>query len=136
MKSRTIFFALLVIISALGYSSFDITDIDLPSLTSLTSAIVKDASTSTVMDTGAIQVYFCPQQDCEGTLVSFIDSAKKSVSCALFDIGLESVQEVLLEKHNDPDINVRVVTDNDYIEKFDHEFVREDSWGLMHNKGF
>lgn len=134
MKKRTISFAILIILVALGYSSIDITDIDLTGLTSITSAIVQDSSTSSVMDSGAIQVYFCPHQDCEGNLVSFIESAQKSVSCALFDVGLESVQEVLLEKYNDPSIEVRIVTDNDYIEKFDHEFVREDTWGLMHNK--
>ncbi len=87
---------------------------------------------SFVCDKGNITIYFCPGNDCEGALVEFIDSAEKSVYCALFDIGLESVQEKLLEKAKE--MEVRVVTDNDYLKKFNHSFVRADKWGLMHNK--
>ncbi len=87
---------------------------------------------TSVKDSGGMQVYFCPRDDCETALVSFIDSAEKSVHCALFDIGLESVQNKLLEKEKIMD--VKVITDNDYIKKFEHPFVKADTYGLMHNK--
>ncbi len=85
-----------------------------------------------VSDEGEIEVYFCPQQDCEKVLVEFIDSAQKSVHCALFDIGLKSVQEILDKKSKA--IEVMVITDNNYLKKFNRSFVREDKGGLMHNK--
>src|SRR3989344_6331677 len=83
-------------------------------------------------DQGTIEVYFCPHQDCEKQLVSFLDSAKQSIHCAFYDIGLKSVQEKLLEKEKQ--IEVMVVTDDDYLKKFDHPFVKPDSHGLMHDK--
>jgi len=85
-----------------------------------------------IQDEGNIGVYFCPYQDCEGALVNFINTAEKSIHCALFDIGLQSVQEVLDKKEKE--IDVKIVTDNDYVHKFTRSFVKKDSWGLMHNK--
>ncbi len=85
-----------------------------------------------VEDTGSIEVFFCPRDDCETTLVGFIDSAENSIHCALFDIGLKSVQEKLLEKA--AEIEVQVVTDDGYLKKFNHPFVKKDRSGLMHNK--
>ena len=83
-------------------------------------------------DQGTIEVYFCPHQDCEKQLVSFLDSAERSIHCALFDIGLTSVQEKLLEKQEE--MEVLIVTDDDYLKKFSHLFVKADKHGLMHNK--
>jgi len=77
-------------------------------------------------------VYFCPRENCSSALVDFIDSAEESVYCALFDVGLEEVQEKLLEKASE--VEVKVVTDDGYLKKFNHSFVKADKWGLMHNK--
>lgn len=87
---------------------------------------------SYIKDTGSLEVYFCPQEDCEGRLVNFLDSAQQSIHCALFEIDLPSVQSKLLEKAGL--INVEIVTDDQYLKEFNHSFVRPDSWGLMHNK--
>jgi phosphatidylserine/phosphatidylglycerophosphate/cardiolipin synthase-like enzyme len=81
---------------------------------------------------GKIEVFFCPQDDCETALINFIDSAKKSVDCALFEVNLDSVKKKLIEK--DAEINVRVVVDDNYYEKFNEGFVKKDRSGLMHNK--
>lgn len=83
-------------------------------------------------DQGSIEVYFCPQEECETALVSFLDSAEQSIHCALFDIGLKSVQEKLLEQEQN--IEVKIITDDDYLKKFNHPFVKADRHGLMHNK--
>ncbi len=109
---------IVVLISLAGYYI----DFDL----GITSAAVVN---SYISDSGSLEVYMCPGE-CEERLVGFLDSATTSIDCALFDVGLESVQEALLRS----DIPVRVVTDNDYIHKFDHPFVRADKSGLMHNK--
>lgn len=87
---------------------------------------------SEIHDTGTIDVYFCPQDDCEEKLVSFLDTATESLHCAFFDVGLVSVQNKLKEKAKR--IDVKIVTDNDYRKKFNHSFVQADKWGLMHNK--
>lgn len=87
---------------------------------------------SYIKDTGSLEVYFCPQEDCEGRLVNFLDSAQQSIHCALFEINLPSVQSKLLEKAEL--IEVEIVTDDQYLKKFNHSFVKPDRWGLMHNK--
>ncbi|MDP3698140.1 MAG: phospholipase D-like domain-containing protein [Nanoarchaeota archaeon] len=100
----------------------------------LTGCSINNAVTAEVypQDQGTIELYFCPHQNCEGALVSLLDSAEQSIHCALFDIGLPSVQQKLLDKEKE--IEVMVVTDNDYLKKFNHPFVKTDSYGLMHNK--
>ena len=118
----------LIIIILFGLTYF--LDFDLNNITSAT--ITEPQIETLIGDTGKIQVYFCPQEDCETVLIDFIDTAQESLHCALFDIGLESLQKKLLEKEKE--IEVQIVTDNDYLKKFDHEFVVEDKWGLMHNK--
>ena len=87
---------------------------------------------SIARDQGNISIFFCPQDNCSARLVQFINSAEETISCAFYDLGLEAVKEKLLEKEKE--IQVRIVMDNDYIKKFNHSFVRTDSWGLMHNK--
>lgn len=87
---------------------------------------------SFVQDSGDIQVYFCPHQDCNQALVNFLDSAQESIHCAMFEIDLPDVREKLLEKEQE--MEVLVITDNDYLYEFNHSFVKTDTWGLMHNK--
>jgi len=138
-KKFTLFF--LVVLIALGYYflGFGLLDFDLDAITnsitdSITGNVIANPTTSYIQDEGEIQLYFCPQDDCETALVNFIDSAEESIHCALFDVGLKSVQNKLLEKERQAGIEVQVVTDNDYLKKFDHNFVKVDKWGLMHNK--
>ncbi len=108
-------------------------DLDLLSNEKITSgAITKSNIESILLDNGNIELFFCPRDDCENNLVAFLDSAKESIHCALFDIGLESVQDKLLEKEKQ--MEVLIVTDDHYLKKFDHHFVRTDRSGLMHNK--
>ena len=85
-----------------------------------------------VSDNGDISVYFCPHQDCTEALVNLLDSAQESIHCAMFEIDLDEVRDKLVEKSNV--IDVQVITDNDYLYEFDHDFVKTDTWGLMHNK--
>ena len=89
-------------------------------------------SISSVGDQGNVNVYFCPQDDCEQLLLQWLDSAQTSIHCALYEIDLPSVQQKLLEKETT--VEVRVVTDNDYLKQFNYPFVKADKSGLMHNK--
>ncbi|HLD72960.1 MAG TPA: phospholipase D-like domain-containing protein [Candidatus Nanoarchaeia archaeon] len=115
---------LFLIISLLA--NLDLTSFDFASITSATTF------NSIVKDEGNISVHFCPQEDCEQILINYLNSVEKSLHCALFDVGLKSVQQLLLDKEKQ--IEVKVVTDNDYLKKFNHSFVKADSYGLMHNK--
>jgi phosphatidylserine/phosphatidylglycerophosphate/cardiolipin synthase-like enzyme len=118
MKARVIPFLSIILLIGLSYMFFNL------------ESPVK--ITSSIQDEGTIEIFFCPEQDCEGALVSFLDSAEESIHCALFEVGLESVQQKLLEKSET--IEVQVVTDDGYLDRFNHPFVKSDSWGLMHNK--
>ena len=87
---------------------------------------------SFVSDTGEIELYFCPHQDCVTPLVDLLDSAEESIHCAFFEVDLDRVRDKLLERSEE--IEVQVVTDNGYLYEFNHSFVKTDTWGLMHNK--
>jgi len=87
---------------------------------------------SYIEDEGKMELYFCPGEDCTAALVDFLDSAEKSIHCAFYDIGLKEVQDKLLEKSKK--MEVLIVTDDDYLKKFRHPFVKADKYGLMHNK--
>ena len=81
---------------------------------------------------GAIELFFCPEENCEEALLSALEQASVSLHCALYDIGLPSIQNILKQKAQT--IEVLVVTDDDNIKKFNESFVRADKYGLMHNK--
>lgn len=87
---------------------------------------------SYLQENGSIQLYFCPHENCEQAFVDFLNSANNSIHCALYDIGLSSVQQTLEEKSKT--IDVKIVTDNDYLKKFNKSYVKTDTSGLMHNK--
>jgi phosphatidylserine/phosphatidylglycerophosphate/cardiolipin synthase-like enzyme len=115
----------LVILAFFGYyMDFD--------LNSITSAVVIDTPETYVSEDGSIEVVFCPHQDCEGKLLEFIDSATESLHCAFFEVDLDVIREKLLEKEKV--IDVKVITDDQYLYEFDHPFVKTDRSGLMHNK--
>jgi len=116
-------------------------DLSLDSFSGLTGSIIADldsdqsTTTSTIQNYGDIQVYFCPSTECETELIDTINQAEESLYCAFYDIALESLQNTLLEKYNDPNVETKIVTDNDYYHKFPYEeFVVQDRSGYMHNK--
>lgn len=126
MKKSAVLLPLIVLLVIAGYYL----DLDFSDIT--TGAVIEPKINSYVADSGNIDVYFCPREDCAGALVSFMDTAKEYVHCAMFEIDHPLIQEELLKKSRE--IEVKIVTDNDYLKEFNHSFVKIDSWGLMHNK--
>ncbi|MDP3734539.1 MAG: phospholipase D-like domain-containing protein [Nanoarchaeota archaeon] len=118
-----LFFILFIGLAALRYVDFD--------FSSLTGTAVAPLH-SAVKDQGDLGVYFCPREDCESALVQFLNSAEQSIHCALFEVGLDAVKNVLDTKEKT--MEVKIITDNDYLYKFNRSFVRADTYGLMHNK--
>ncbi len=127
MKKKVFFFLLFIFaaVVVLRYAEFD--------FPAITGALTSSSTTSLIQDEGNISLYFCPGEDCELALVQFLDTAQESIHCALFEVELESVQQKLLEK-SAGGMEVGIVTDNDYLDQFNHSFVRADKYGLMHNK--
>lgn len=121
-KKGLISLVILIILAALLYNA-----INLPTITGAVVSV-----DSYIQDEGNISLFFCPKEDCETNLVNLIESAEKTIHCALYEINLPSVQKILLEKSKK--IEVQIVTDNDYLKKFNHSFVKADRGGLMHNK--
>ena len=83
------------------------------------------------IEEGTINLYFCPQDKCEQQLINFLDTAEKSIHCALFEVELASLKEKLLDKSSS--IEVKIVTDDEYYQQFLESFVKKDKSGLMHN---
>lgn len=130
MKKKTIILLLSLLVFLLIYG---LINLDFSSFTGMLSADSKQQNVNSyIMDEGNIQIFFCPRENCETTFVSFLDSAEESIHCALFEIDLESIQQKLLEKQKE--IDVKIVTDNQYLKEFNYSFVKADKWGLMHNK--
>ncbi|MBW2978432.1 hypothetical protein KY331_06315 [Candidatus Woesearchaeota archaeon] len=97
--------------------------------------VKKGIVTSVVKEkNGSIDIYFCPRDNCTGKLIEFIRSAKEYVHCALFDLDLKEVIDVLQEKSDV--IDVKLVVDNDYFDDLaELGFVRKDtSSQFSHNK--
>lgn len=88
---------------------------------------------SFVKDQGNISLYFCPQEGCEEAMLSMLDSAERSIHCAFFELDLEKLQQkILMKKQNN--LDVKIVTDDQYLDEFNYPFVRSDTYGLMHDK--
>jgi phosphatidylserine/phosphatidylglycerophosphate/cardiolipin synthase-like enzyme len=128
MKKTVLFILLILLAGGAHYAGFNLAQLTdyIPEL-SITSAV-----TTVVEDQGDIEVFFCPHQDCVTPLVNFINSAETSVHCALFELDQPDLQQAILQKEKE--IEVLVVTDDQYLYEFDHDFVRTDTWGLQHNK--
>jgi len=75
---------------------------------------------------GNMHVFFCPSEDCEKVYVELL-SQGTAIKCAFYDLRLESIQELLLEKRAD------VLLDEDNHDKFPTSKKISHS-GLMHNK--
>ncbi len=86
------------------------------------------------IENSSVSVYFCPRDNCEQHFIEFINSAKFSLHCALFDLRLEDVINALAEKSKE--IDVKIVIDNENNKKqIDGVGVKWDtSSQLSHNK--
>lgn len=133
MKKRIVLTLLAVILTLGGISlnQVDVFNLTLQDYTGATT--LQTEQTSYIQDQGDIQLIFCPHQDCEGQLNSFIAQAQQSIHCAFFELDLESVQDTILEKHQQG-LDVQIVTDDQYLYEFNQSFVKTDRSGLMHNK--
>lgn len=80
-----------------------------------------------------IEVYFCPQDDCEQVMIDLIDSARKTVYCALFDIDLRDLIEVIGKKSRSVDVKL-VVDDENYGEIIGPRVKQDTSSQFSHNK--
>tara|TARA_Y100000310_G_scaffold159627_1_gene159262 strand:- start:24695 stop:25687 length:993 start_codon:yes stop_codon:yes gene_type:complete len=84
-------------------------------------------------ENGEIDIYFCPEDNCENILVELISNSD-NINCAFYDLDSDRIIESLEQKSND--IDVRLVSDNS--NRFDLnklDFVKyDDKKQLMHNK--
>ena len=79
-------------------------------------------------DFGKLEVYFCPEDNCENI---FVNEIKKSISvdCAFFDLDLDNITEIIREKQH------RLVIDNSNYKNIKMNFARsDDRKEFMHNK--
>ncbi|MFC1723712.1 phospholipase D-like domain-containing protein [Nanoarchaeota archaeon] len=81
------------------------------------------------------EVYFCPQDDCASHLVEWIELAEKKVHCSFYDVDIEEIRAVIVEKA-DSGLDVGVVVDSDNYEFWEGlGFAKEDNRSaIMHNK--
>ena len=63
--------------------------------------------------TQPIEVYFCPQEDCESILVNTLATSQHTIHCAFFDLDLKSVENILGKKSETQDVKLVVDETND-----------------------
>ena len=81
-------------------------------------------------DNISIKVFFCPKDNCEEILKNKIENSK-FISCAFYDLGLESIIEALEET------NSKIIIDRDYEHKIKNRnlnYITDNSNRYMHNK--
>ncbi len=79
-------------------------------------------------------ILFCPQDNCEKNLVALINYSKQSVHCAIYDLKLENVINILASKSHDVDVKIILEKDN-YKEQIRGEAIKMDNNKYaMHNK--
>ena len=76
-----------------------------------------------------LQVYFCPEDECEEHLIDVIKNAN-TVHCAFYDLDLDDLINKLKEK------DAKIIIDKDNAEKVDGlDYVEnKNAQGLMHDK--
>jgi phosphatidylserine/phosphatidylglycerophosphate/cardiolipin synthase-like enzyme len=81
-----------------------------------------------------MEVYFCPENECRGHLLSFLDSADNYIHCAFYDIDLPEIIKLLEEKQDE--IDVKLVIDKENSDEVSGlNFVENrGTKQLMHNK--
>ncbi|MDA1196690.1 MAG: phospholipase D-like domain-containing protein [Nanoarchaeota archaeon] len=60
-----------------------------------------------------IVVYFCPQENCEQAMLDTLETSKKSIHCAFFDLDLNSIKNLLAEKSKTQDVKLVVDETNE-----------------------
>jgi len=82
-----------------------------------------------VIDSGSIEVYFCPRGDCGEKLVNLVKSSE-NINCAFYELNLKSIIINLEEK------NYSLIIDNDNYDDLSYlEQIKKDNRSaLMHNK--
>ena len=95
-----------------------------------TANVVKETS-----DPGSIlEVHFCPRENCGNVFEGYIDSADKTVYCAIYDIDLQNLITSLSRKSKSADVKI-VIDDENSKGQIKGDGLRTDDNGqLMHNK--
>lgn len=60
---------------------------------------------------GSASLYVCPQDECAQQLITFINSAKKSVHVMIYSLTLDEVSSALIQAH-ERGVDVKVLMDN------------------------
>ncbi|NQV08508.1 hypothetical protein HQ529_01500 [Candidatus Woesearchaeota archaeon] len=92
--------------------------------TGCTSNVVKE----NIVENVKIEVYFCPEDDCERILFNFLNSSEKSIHCALYDLDLDKIIKLLEEKQ------AKLIIDDNNYQNFSFDVKKDSSSRVMHNK--
>ncbi|HLC75245.1 MAG TPA: phospholipase D-like domain-containing protein, partial [Candidatus Nanoarchaeia archaeon] len=88
-----------------------------------------------VKDDGALEVHFCPAENCTQLFIDFLDSSEKSIHCALYELNKQDIMDTFAARQKE--VEVMIVADQDTEEEItvplNHLLIDKGS-GLMHDK--
>ncbi len=117
-----------------GYNPFDTINGKSTTTTGETASSIETSIevTSYVTSNGDFNITFCPSQACLNQYLNVINSARTKLDCAVYELDHPQIQAAIRNKALS--IQVRIVTDSDYLKEFNEPYVKTDKSGLMHNK--
>ena len=85
---------------------------------------------------GSLNVFFCPDADCEEQFLQFISETRETLHCALYDLDVLSLKEAF--RHQAATTEVQLVIDEDNFKEAadlsESSVQKATGYGLMHNK--
>jgi len=85
---------------------------------------------------GSLDIFFCPEEDCEKQFLQFIGEVKETLHCALYDLDVPSLKEAFRQQVATKEVQLVFDKDN-FKEAADlpgSSVRKATGYGLMHNK--
>ena len=115
----SVLFAMLLLASSCSYE--------------LTGNIVKENKKEVYEDNTEINAYFCPRENCTSIIKNELNTAKKSLHCAFYDLDSKEIINAIAKKSHDADVKVVIDKDN-YNKQITGNVKLANSKQYTHNK--
>ena len=141
INKAKIIIALVVVIAILNWTTIsEIMKFNTTDFLSITgsSIIEQEKESKNILieeSTVPIEIYFCATNNCTTELGNWLNAAEKKIHCAFFELELEEIKTILVEKSTHMD--VKLIVDANYIDEVENMAVdihNDTRTAFMHNK--
>ena len=88
--------------------------------------------------TGYLQIYFCPEDNCESKYLELLETAKERIHCEFFSMTLNSLSQAMLSKAGQG-VDLKVLFEKSQISQYSQlttlfAYAKKNTKGYIHNK--